>query len=269
MANENMLVVAAVLIAAGMIIGAYLIAQGEYTPIETNPNVYVTTNPIEHSIAVSGTASKEVAPDLLQIQLSVQTEATNAKQSQEENADVSAELRSQLESVGVDEESIRSTGYRVEPRYKSEYVCENDDKYGCHYESTLIGYRTTHSFRLDIEDLDKGGEIIDAASEAGDNETFINYISFTLKDETSREIQKALLEEASEEATEKAESIAKGLDSSLGNLLSANEGYSYTPYAEPRYALSSYDMAEEAAPTILSPGEVEVSATVNVAYEIA
>jgi len=230
----KMAVLAAILIAVGMVGCGYFIAQGDYAPDvnisngPTNPNVYVSSTPPEHSIYTSATSSKEVAPDLLLINVRVQTEDSSAKQSQEDNADVMADLLVKLKAQGLNESDIQTTRYSVDPIYDSTYLCDKNG-YNCRYDSKLTGYRTTHSLSVRVTSLDKGGDIIDAASTAGVNQTFVDYIQFTLKDETRRSLQKSLLQEASAEAKSKAQSMATGLGVSVGKVLSVSESYSYYP----------------------------------------
>jgi uncharacterized protein YggE len=262
----------AIILAIGLMGGGYLLAQGDYatkvniTSGPTNPNVYVSSIPAEHAISVSGTASKKVAPDLLNIQLRVQTESVNAKTSQGDNAAVSAELRTKIKALGVNDSSIQTTSYSVDPVYDSTYSCDKNG-YNCHYDSRLTGYRTTHMLNVELSDLDKGGDLIDAAASAGTNQTFIDYVQFTLKDETRRALQKALLKEASGEAKSKAESMAQGLGISLGKVLSVSESYSY--YPQPVYYRSAaMDMVSAAPKTELSAGQVDVSASVSTSFEV-
>lgn len=264
--------VAALILAIGMMGGGYLLAQGDFgakvnvTSGPTNPNVYVSSTPPEHAISVSATSSEKIAPDLLNVQVRVQTESANAKKSQEDNADVSADLRTKLKALGLNDSAIQTVSYSVDPVYDSTYLCDKNG-YNCRYDSKLTGYRTTHSLNVKLTDLTKGGDVIDAAASAGTNQTFVDYVQFTLKDETKRSVEKALLKEASADARSKAQSICEGLGITLGNVLSASESYSYYPTY---YRAASYDMAGAAAPkaTELSPGEVDVSATVSTSFAV-
>jgi uncharacterized protein YggE len=266
-----MLVLAAVLLAAGMLGGSYMLAQVDYSPkvnvsdITSTPNVYVSSTPPEHVISVSATASDKVSPDLLNIQVKVQTESKNAKTSQERNAVVMADVMDELEDQGIPDEEIQTSSYRLDVVRRSVQRCATT---GCYYESVVIGYRTTHSLTLSLTNLTKGGDVIDAVTGVGDNETFVDYVQFGLKSETRRQLEEDLLEEASIKAKEKAGEIAKGLGVTLGNPVRASESVSY-----PYYQTRSYDYlyaAEAGAPsTELSAGEEEVSATVSVGFEIA
>lgn len=267
----KMVVIAALLLAIGMVGASYLLSQGDYAPnvdvgnITSMPNVYVSSQPPEHTLSVSASASDRVSPDLLLVQLRVQTEDRNAKEAQSENADVTADLRTKLEALGIQDSDIQTTSYSVEPVYESTQQCDASG-YNCRWDSKLTGYRAVHQLTVRLTDLDKGGEVIDAAATAGTNQTFTDYVSFTLKDETRRNVERSLLQNASSEAGAKARSIASGLGTTLGKVTSASESYSYYPYDyRGGYAME----AASAAPTVLSPGEVEVSMSVSVQYEIS
>ncbi|MBU0532130.1 SIMPL domain-containing protein [Candidatus Micrarchaeota archaeon] len=265
----KMLVVGAFFLALAIILGSYMLAQVDYSPkvniSDTSmPNVYVSSTPPEHTISVSATASQQVTPDLLIISIRVETEDENAKDSQERNAEVMAEVREELEALGVPEEEIQSSSYSVDVVRESEYVC---DTY-CHYEYVITGYETVHILTLSLSDLESGGDIIDAVTGVGTNETFVDYIYFTLKDETREELEKELLKTAAEDAKEKAQNIATGLGVTLGRAVSASES-SYYPYYSYKSYYGGLEYAAEAIPTELSAGEVEASATVNVEFELS
>ena len=267
-----MAVFAAFLLALGIFGGAYMLSKGDYAPkvsvsnLTTTPNVYMSAQPPEHTISVSASATQRVSPDLLLIQLRVQTEAANAAQAQADNALVSDELRTALRGVGVQDSDLETTSYSVDPVYKSAQHCDAQG-INCYWDSVLTGYRTTHSLNVRLTDLTKGGAVIDAAATAGTNQTFTDSVQFTLKDETRMAVQRSLLQNASVEAGAKARSIATGLGATVGKVTSASEAYSY--YPTPSYRDLSAAGAAPAPPTALSPGQVEVSVSVNVQYEIS
>ncbi len=270
----KMLVIAALLLTLGMVGSAYMLSGVDYSPkvnvsdITSTPNVYVSSNPPEHVISVSGTASKKVAPDQLSISISVETEDEDAKDSQGMNANVSDDLRTALKTAGVSDEEMKTTSYRVDVVRNSTRVCRTTND--CYYKYEIVGYKTVHSLSVTVTDLEIGGDIIDAAASVSKNDVFVNSVYFSLQDSTRRSVQKELLESAGGEAEEKAKAIANGLSANLGKVVSASESFYYpSPYR-------SYDYAMAAAPsyeadyksTELSAGEVEVSATVSAGYEL-
>ncbi|HID72348.1 TPA: DUF541 domain-containing protein, partial [Candidatus Micrarchaeota archaeon] len=244
MAKENMdihrqhhmgMLVGKLIIALALLGSAFLISQAMGTP---EGDVYVSSTPPEHTIDVSATAMAEVEPDLLVVQVRVESLADTAEQSQQDNArDVDA-VRAAILALGIPEENIKTSSYRVDVEEQSHYICVNTSRSGgdeepaiygapepyyegtdCYWDYVVVGYQTTHVLSVDIEELDKGGEVIDASISAGASE--IDYISFTLKPETREALEKSLLEEAAAETKAKAKEIADGLGMSLGKAVSA------------------------------------------------
>ncbi len=266
-------VLAALLIALGLFGSAYVLSTSSKSP----PNVYVSSIPPDHVLSVSGSASKKVAPDLLLINIRVQTQNPLAKGSQSENAQVMAQLKSKLKSLGLKDEDIKSSSYSVMPAYDSVYNCPrsaggmmpSDPGYpgGCKWDSAIRGYLTIHSLEVSVKDLTKGGDIIDMASTAGVNQTFVDSIYFTLAQTTRNQIQSELLRDASAMAKSKAQNLASGLGVSVGKVLSASESYnSPTPYAYYSRGLMAESASAPSVPTSVSGGEIEVSASVSVGY---
>jgi hypothetical protein len=229
------------------------------------PNVYVSSTSPDHAIGVSATKSQKVAPDLLLIQVHITTESKSAKQSVQDNAAVMAGLTPKLKALGMKDEDIQTTSYSVDPNYVSDYICDAVNR--CHYDSKLIGYKTTHTLTLNVKNLTSGGDLIDAASSVGDNQTFVDYVSFTLQEETRRQIEKSLLANASTEAKSKADKIAQGMGVTVGKLLSASESSVYN-YPTPNYYKAMAEAGSSAPSTSLSGGQIEVSATVSSSFAI-
>ncbi len=265
-----MMVMAALLLAVGLMGGAFLLSKADFSPnvnvTSSAPNVYVSSTPQENSIGVSATATKDVAPDLLEIGIRVQTQSDNAQASQQENADVTKTLLAKLKALGINDSDIQTTSYSVDPVYSSNYACAPDSS-NCVWNSNLTGYSTTQTFNVDITQLDLGGAVIDAASQSGENETFVDSTSFTLKPDTRDAVENTLLEEASADAKIKAQNIADGLGVSLGKVLSASEDNYY--YPSPLVMKSDIAASGAVAPsTQLSPGTLEISTSVSVSYEV-
>jgi uncharacterized protein len=257
----KMAVVVVLLLALGMLGSAYVLSKGDYAPV-----VNVANTPVEHAISVSATASEKVSPDLLVIQLHVQTDAKTAKQAVQDNAAVTADLLASLKALGLSDQDIQTTSYSVDQVTETNYTCDPRG-YNCVYNYRVTGYKVTNSISLQVKDLAKGGDVIDASSSAGTNQTFIDSVGFTLQDETRRTLEKGLLRNAAAEAKAKAQNMAEGSGASLGKLLSVSQSSSY--YPQPLYR--DYAMVAEAgsAPkTELSAGQVEVSVTVGASYQI-
>lgn len=260
-------IIAALLIMIGMLGSAYFISQGDYAP---RVNVGQGEPPI-HTISASATSSQKVTPDQLEMGIDVRTDAKNAKDAMKRNAEVMLDLKSKIKALGLGDDEMQTTSYYVNEITESDYVCETlgPDKDHCYYNYSVTGYRATSTLTLKMKDITKGGDVIDAAASAGENETFVTYSSFTLRDETRRTLEKNLLRSAAAEAQAKAQNMAQGAGASLGKAVSVSESSNWYPYYN-YYGMAKAAVAEgDMSPaTNLSPGQVDVSATVSVSYEI-
>lgn len=236
------------ILAVIMLVGFYFIT----TQIQA-PEVNVSTYPETHAIYTSGTSSTKVDPDLLLITLGVETKETTAAGSQSENAKLMDAVKTAIKAQGLTDSDIQTTQFSVQPVQE-----KINDQY------VITGYRTTHLVTLNIENLDNGGKILDAASTAGANR--IDTISFTLKQATTRSLQEQQLGIAAADAKTRAQKIASGLGQSIGKVVSASENFYYAPTT--RSFDGAYEIAAPSAQTGLSSGQIEVGATVSVSFEV-
>ncbi len=213
----------------------------------------------DNTLFVSGSSTASDNPDQVTVSFSVFTDDDSARISQQENAVTTAAVRNALVAVGIDAEDIETTGYSLSQQ--REYDPDTRK-----YEEK--GYRTTHSMQVEVSDTGLAGDIIDAAAQAGANR--IDGVYFGLSDSKMQELRLSALEAASENARERADAIADGLGISVSRVMSVSEGYSYSPVSRV-YAMDGMESGASApqASTELTPGSVQVSATVNVVFEIA
>jgi len=208
-------------------------------------------------ISVSGTITKTASPELAYVTMSVETLDKSASKSQSDNAVIAAKVMEALKNTGIGEEDIETASYNVREDFQWNETLR---------KSESIGYRTTNSIQATVRDLSKVGGVIDVAVQAGANS--ISGVSFALTKETQSQLRTMALMEAAENAREKAQSIATGLGISVGTVYSASENSSYsTPYYAKSYAMDASGAAES-APTPITPGDIEFSATVSVQFEI-
>jgi uncharacterized protein YggE len=231
-----------------MLAGFYFIAT-QIVP----PEINVSTYPETHAIYTSGTSSTKVDPDLLLITLGVETKETTASSSQSSNAQIMDAVKTAIKNQGLLDSDIQTTQFSVQPVQE-----KINDKY------VITGYRTIHMVTLNIENLDNGGKILDAASNAGANR--IDSISFTLKQATRRSLQEQQLGIAAADAKTRALKIASSLGEEIDGVVSASENFYYSPTV--RSYDAAYELAAPSAKTDLSSGQIEVGATVSVSFEV-
>ena len=117
--------------------------------------------------------------------------------------------------------------------------------------------------RVETHQIDTVGQFIDIATQAGANR--VSGLQFTL-DNRSPQLRDAL-QEAGREAQQQAESVATALGVRLKQMVAATtSGMPIVPTF--RYQGVGLAAADARAPTPLEAGEVTVSATLQVTYEI-
>jgi hypothetical protein len=118
-----------------------------------------------------------------------------------------------------------------------------------------------------IDQIERAGEVIDAAMKAGANE--MRGINFSLKNDSDA-MQNAL-REAVGEARRKAQTIAEATGMPLGDLLDVQEAGTVQPLVSRRASRGGDRMmpaSAEMAPTPIEAGELQVNASVQITYRL-
>lgn len=203
------------------------------------------------TLSVSGSATLSEEPDRATILISVDTNASTALEAQQGNAKKMAAVQAAISLRGI-ALSIETVSFSVSPRYEWE-----DDKY------VQKGYDVSHTIKVKTQKLDRVGEILDAATEAGANR--IGSISFELSDDAKEQLRINALKGAMNNARTKAAELARAAGVSIVGTKSITESVSFvspTPY------YFAAERATAAAETPVQPAEVEVKADVGVVYDI-
>lgn len=204
------------------------------------------------SVTVSAQGQVDAAPDLAVVNLAVVARADSADAARQQVADGVESMRQALRDAGIPDEAVSSTGYNLHVEY--DYNGE---------EREVVGYRAGHSFTVELDDVERAGEVIDVAVSNG--ATNVNGVQFTLSDERRQELRAQAIEQAMTNARSDADAIAAAGDITLAGIHSASTsdgGY----YPGPMYAERAADGAAGAS-TTLEPGTVTVTATVTVVYD--
>jgi len=225
-----------------------VLLAGWVAPVEAQ------TEPKKRTIEVSGSAEVSAAPDLAIISFAVETTAADAAAAVEQNAARSAKVTSALKQRLGGKDQLSTAGYGLEPRYQQQ-------ERGSQAPPTIAGYVAHNDVRVQTHNLDHVGQLIDAAIAAGANR--VSELQFTLEDRNPT--LRIALAKAGSEARAQAESIAAALGVQLKQVIAAS---SSPPPIMPRRYEGRALAAEARAPTPLEPGDVTVSATLQVTYEI-
>ena len=207
------------------------------------------------TLNLSASGESKVAPDLATITLGVQTDGATAAGAMSANAVQMNKVIAALKKAGIAERDIQTSNLSVNPQYV--YVENNPPK--------LNGYQASNQVTIQVRDLTKLGQTVDATVNAG--ATNVGGISFGLQDPLAAENQARL--DAVKALQAKADLYARATGYRIVRLVSLGEGGGYTPQPPmPMYAMAkSAGFAADSSP--VSAGELKVRVDVSATYELA
>jgi uncharacterized protein len=217
------------------------------TPVNVNVNS-------QQGIWVSGQGTVSVTPDIAILNLGVSVQASKVADAQPQAAEAMAKVIASLTANGVDQKDISTQYYSISPLTKY----DNNTQ-----QSTITGYQVTNIVNAKIRTVDKVGAIIDAVTPAGGDATRINSISFSVDKPEQYYSQARTL--AMNDAKVKAQELAKLAGVNLGLPFYINESTSSSPFP---YDISVRAAGAPAATTPISPGQMDIVLSVQVAYII-
>jgi uncharacterized protein YggE len=200
------------------------------------------------TVQATGSAAIYANPDQAQIEVGVVTNGGTAQDSAQQNASLTTAVITALKTVLGSNGTIQTVSYSVSPRYSTSPGQTN----------VIVGYTTSNTVQVITTDLSSIGKLIDAANQAGANN--VGGLSFGLQDPEPK-VQQAL-SAATKQAMAHAAAIATGLGSSLGPVVSAQQGSAYTPVVMPSGSVAG------AVATPVQTGTVSVYATVTVTVQL-
>jgi uncharacterized protein len=215
------------------------------------------TTAADHVIHAAGTGNVIGTPDRAQITFSVQTENTDVKAAQAQNAQKMATVHDALIAAGLPNDALKTTGYNIYPVY--------EDSTGI-LTPKVKTYQVTNSLTVTLHNVSRTGEIIDIAVANGINQA--DSIRFMLSDEQSQILRTAALKDAVSRARADADTVAAAMGVIITGVQSADISGGYSPVLFQNYATDGAALKSVAVPTPIQPGDITVSATVTITYTI-
>jgi uncharacterized protein YggE len=251
------LAVMALTVAACAQVGAppTTMAAGEEAPARGGGGEIPPTGQLIEGLVVVGSGTASAEPEVALITLGVELRGDGPADIVDEASQRINRVIAVAQQEEVAKEDIRTAGYSlwVENVYDPERGTPTGE----------VVYHVSHSVQVTQRDLDKLGDMLAAAVEAGANT--ISGVSFRVED------PKALVEQARQEAlqdaADRAKQMAEGLGVTLGKPIAVMETGGGYPMPVGYGGGGGGGMAEMAAPSI-SPGAFSVSVSIQVVYEI-
>jgi uncharacterized protein YggE len=209
-----------------------------------------TTSDSPRTIDVVGTGQVRGVPDVLSLTLGVSTRNKSAGAALQENSTLSKKLNGVLRDAGVDEKDIQTANLSISPVY--------DDN-----GENIIAYSVNNTIDVTIRNLDKAGDIVDAAAGVAGDSIVVNSLAFSFDDNS------ALVAQARADAVKRgkaqAEQLAKAAGVDLGDILNISEAS--TPEGPTVLAAPKEASASDSG-TPIQPGTESLTVQVNMKFKI-
>ncbi|RAR41510.1 SIMPL domain-containing protein [Paenibacillus sp. MDMC362] len=241
-----------------MIAGALLTGSTAVVGLSGATEVHAAEAAQQNLLTVLGKGEISVKPDIVYLSIGAESYAETAKSAQKSNALKMDKITKLLkETWKIDDKDIKTEQFYVQPNYT--YSDENGRK--------VKNYTAYHSLEVTLRDLNKVGDLLDAASDAGANS--IGNARFSVENRDAFEAQ--VIDKAMANADLKAQAMAKASKRQLGIVLNIVEG---SVGVDTIYGLEKMQMeaqstaADAGANTSVKPGEIKISTQLYVQYEL-
>jgi len=223
---------------------------------KTSSPLAINLNNQQEGIWVNGEGKVTATPDVANVSLGIESQAATVTEAQNNAASAMDTVMNTLTENGVAKKDIQTQYFNISK------VTRWDDK---NQQEVVLGYRVTNTVTAKIREIEKTGTIIDAVALAGGDLTRVNNIYFSVDDPTA--YHKEARDKAMADARNKAEQLASLAGVKLGKATYISESLYLPP--TPIYQGPMMGAAPAAAPTTpISPGETEITLTVQVTYAI-
>lgn len=215
-------------------------------------------------------SSGEVAddPDLAVLEVGVESTGDTAGAVRDDLATRAEDLRQALLDFGLKEDAITTNRFYINERLDRQQM-EEDGVRPNSEEATeeYVYYQGTHSFRVEVTNIDDVGTVIDTAVDAGADD--VGSVTFTLSDEKRAELREEALRQAIQDARAEAETIADEVGATIAEVtvIDASDG-SVSPVRRQVSYAADTAQETEAPTTSVEPGEVTVTAHARVQYRM-
>ncbi|WP_179504399.1 MULTISPECIES: SIMPL domain-containing protein [unclassified Sphingomonas] len=200
-------------------------------------------------------------PDLAVFSAGVTSEGKTASEALAANARAMNATLSALKASGVAARDMQTSNLSVSPVYGQQKRLPDGSTEG---DPVIVGYRATNQVQVKQRDLARYGQVIDTLVKAGANE--VNGPSFQLdKPDVAQDEARV---DAVSKARARAELYARAAGLKVVRILTISETGGWSPQPPMLYARAD-KMMMSAAPSPVAAGELDVSASVTITFELA
>ncbi|MES2729825.1 MAG: SIMPL domain-containing protein [Pseudomonadota bacterium] len=206
-------------------------------------------------LTISASSDVKAAPDVAMITAGILSVAPNVAAAMKENTTQMNAMFAAVKEAGIAEKDMQTNGFSIQPQYM----------YAENQAPRITGYQVSNNLTIKIRDMTKIGTMLDTLATRGANQ--VSGPDFTIDNPD------ALMDKARAEAVAKARSraeiYAQAADLKIKRITAISEQMMAPPM--PVYKAARMEMAADAmgaGPAPIAAGEVGMSVTVNVGFEL-
>lgn len=204
------------------------------------------------TIDVRGTGKVKVVPDQLRLTIQVNVpRAETATEALSRNSQLTAQVIAMLKRYGIADADIQTTRVSINPVY------DYDKRIS---PPPIVGYSAQNEVLVVLRKMEDAGKILDQAVKNG--ATGFGHLQYESSQRS--ELEREALKKAADDARVKAELLAKQLGATIGKVVTIAESGVSAPPVMPL----AMEARAVAADVPVMPGEIEITATVEVVFEI-
>lgn len=212
---------------------------------------------VQRYIRVVGEGSVRIKPDVAKTTIGVETVKPGVKEASEENAMILDQVLSALQAAGIAENDVQTAGFNI---YAEPYTLPESNP----LDAPLVRYHVINQVQVTIRDIDRVGDILDAAIEAGANSTY--GVEFHLEDRDEARSQARAAAVAN--AAARADELAQLNDVTVGPVLSISEVIGSEAYLGAGAMQGAPFLGGGGGGTSIAAGELEVAVQIQVTYAL-
>lgn len=203
------------------------------------------------TVTASGSGTIQAAPDEATMQFGFRTQADTAKKALADASKAAQKIVDALTAQGVDKADIRTSNVSIYPQM--DYA---DGK------SVVRGYEGAIDVTVELTDMDRIGDVITAANEAGANT--VSGPSFGIDDDGDQRRQ--AIKKAVDDARKNAKAMAEAAGKSVGEVVSISDSEVSVPVPFVSGERAMKEALDSSVP--IETGQLEVTARLTVVFEL-
>ena len=208
-------------------------------------------------VTVDGQGSVRAQPDIAHVTLAIQSRNMVVGEARDHAVEITRKFLALCEDLDIDQDRIHTSALNINPEYRW------DDSTR---QQVLRGYLVRRQFNVELDDLDKLGDLLEGAIDAGVNEASPPRLASSRE----RELHREALAAAARDAEQNARTLAETLDVGLGDVVDirATQNVVAPPMPMARTMDTVAMAAEAGGADTYTVGEIRFEANVTASFEL-